>query len=65
MTVDEVKTWAQSQVYESPDQMSRIIFKEVLPNIDTNLSFIFGHNQETGNYDITYDGIVISIHPAD
>lgn len=64
MTLDELKTWAQSQVYESQDQISRLIFKEVLPYVSSDVRFTSGFNQETGNYDIGYDNDVVSILPA-
>lgn len=65
MTNEELQAWAQDKVFESPEQMSRLIFKEVLPNIDGKTGpFTFGPNQDTGAYEITLNGSTVKIPAA-
>lgn len=65
MTNEELQVWAQEHVFESPEQMSRLIFKEVLPTIDSSKGpFKFGPNHETGAYDITLGDFTVSVAAA-
>jgi hypothetical protein len=62
MTSEELQTWAQEHVFESPEQMSRLIFKEVLPKVKSEEGpFKFGPNNETGAYDITLGTFKVSV----
>ena len=61
MTEEELQTWAQTHVYEDAEQMSRLVFKEILPNCTGKSPVKFGPNHDTGAYDITVGDFTVSV----
>lgn len=62
MTIVEIKEWARQVSYETPEQMSRLIFKDVLPNFGGETPIRFGPSKEKEDlYEIEAFGEVVTV----